>query len=186
MDLCSFILKAVPKVSLKPGIQCKTIYEPASSQRLFSFSCVDKKVFLPLWISISSQLPLGSHRCRQYTKIITEHQQNKFSSGVFLCISAWGFILSNMLLFIHTFAWKTRTHARTRIHMHFLIKVAGTGRKYLFQKIPALHYTPRYGSLNGWLKSHFKIRKVMLTMRENIEQKSNDYHPARWHWIVRD
>lgn len=132
-----------------------------------------QKVFLPLWISISSQLPLGSHRCRQYTKIITEHQQNKFSSGVFVCIS-------------NSYICMKNTHARTRTHMHFLIKVAGTVRKYLFQKIPALHYTPRYGSLNGWLKSHFKIRKVMLTMRENIEQKSNDYHPARWHWIVRD
>ena len=28
------------------------------------------------------------------------------------------------------------------------------------------------------------MRNVLLTMREDMEQKSNDHHPVRWHWRV--
>lgn len=103
-----FILNLEYNARLFMNLRPVSVYSPshAWTKSLSHFS-------LPLWISITSQLPLGSHRCRQYAKIITEHQQNKFNSGVFMCISAWGFILSNMLLFIHTFAWKTRTHPHT-------------------------------------------------------------------------
>lgn len=30
------------------------------------------------------------------------------------------------------------------------------------------------------------MRNVLPTMREDVEQKSNDHHPVRWHWRVGD
>lgn len=43
-----------------------------------------------------------------------------------------------------------------------------------------------YNLLSKTTAQMLEMRNVLLTMREDVEQKSNDHHPVRWHWRVGD